>query len=60
MYIVLVELLGLFVRGYTTAEDILMFQCKISVSPPRGNFGFKFACLGGICFSQPSALGPIC
>ena len=21
-----------------------MFRCKMSVSPPRGNFGFKFAC----------------
>ena len=57
-YIALVELLGLLLREYTTAD--YMFQCQMSVSPPRGNFDFKFACLGSICFSRPSALGPIC
>ena len=36
-----------------------MLQCKISVSPPRGNFDFKFACLGwgGDLFF--SAVGPM-
>ena len=46
-----VELLGLFLREYTTAD--YMFQCKISVLRPRGNFDFKFACLRVFDFSDP-------
>ena len=58
MYTALVELLGLFLRGYTTADCTgytteVMFQCKMSISPPRGNFDFKFACLGVFVFRGP-------
>ena len=53
---------GMYIALVT--EDILlqtMFQCKLSVPPPRGNFDFKFACLVYLFFlalgTQPH--GPI-
>ena len=35
-----------------------IFQCKISISPPRGNFDFKFACLGVFAFLGPRPTAP--